>query len=150
MNTKDFVKVLRAVIREEVRSAVRQEVKDILIESLQQAAKPVIDSRPVRQAKPMKNNTPAPKRYSGNSIIDQVLNETKLTSDFRQSPDVSEWPEMNYTTQDLTSHAAPTSIMNMDVEDDFDSLPATAAPSFMKDYSQLMKKADLISQQKQI
>lgn len=154
MNTKDFVKALRAVIREEVRSAVRQEVKDILIESIYQAAKPVTDSKTSRQAKPANHNykapAPTPKKYSGNSIIDQVLSETKLTSDFRQSPDVAEWPEMSYSTQDLAS-STPSSLMSMDIEDDFDQLPSNtqAAPSFMKDYSKLMEKADLISQQKQ-
>jgi hypothetical protein len=144
MNTKDFVKALRAVIREEVRSAVRQEVKELLAESTRRTTKPVI-------AQQAKQPTPA-KKYTGNSIIDQVLNETRLTSDFRQSPEVADWPEMSYNTDSLPSQHIPTSIMDMDAMDDSSyDLPSapSSGPSFMKDYTQLMKKADQVASQKQ-
>lgn len=139
MNTKDFVKALRAVIREEVRAAVRQEVKAILSENTR-AAEPSI--RQQRQAQPLK-------KYTGNSILDQVLNETKLTSDFRQSTDVVYEDFGTFTTEDVKPIPQLTSMMDMDVNDDMGGdLPSvnTSALPFMKDYTALMKKADQISQ----
>lgn len=140
MNTKDFIKALRAVIREEVRSAVRQEVGALLTESKQRSQKPL--NRQVVQPKPQS------KIITGNRILDEVLSETRLTSEFRQSPDVS-YQEMNFTTRDVP--VSQPSMMNMDVSDEsYDDLPqASPALPFMKDYSQLLKKADQIASQKQ-
>lgn len=131
MNTKDFIKALRAVIREEVRAAVRQEVKAILTENT---------SRPKPQQQP--------KRYTGNNILDQVLNETRLTPEFRQSPNV-DYQEFSFTSDQVQPTQPLASMLDMDISDDAgDYLPSanTSALPFMKDYTQLMKKADQISQ----
>lgn len=147
MNTKDFVKALRSVIREEVRSAVREELKSILTES--KTARPV-------QKSTVRYNTQTPvKKYTGNSILDQVLNETKLTSDFKNQSNVgydSDYQDFgSFSTNNVTSQETPTSIMDMDIVDDYESPLPQMDPTmpFMKDYSQLMKKADQISAQKQ-
>ena len=140
MNTKEFVKVLRAVIREEVRAAVRQELKEVLSENVR-TAKQTIQSRP----------QPPAKKITGNPILDQVLNETKLTSDFRQSADVGYDDFGSFTSNNIQAPQMPTSMMEMDIQDDYESPLPEMSPSlpFMKDYSQLMKRADQISSQKQ-
>lgn len=140
MNTKEFVKVLRAVIREEVRAAVKQELAVVLLESKKQ-------TRPITQTRPAPKNTNN-KSITGNPVLDQVLNETKLTSDFRQSADVGYDDFGSFTTNNIQQ---PTSMMEMDVVDDYESpLPDMGSSMpFMRDYSQLLKKADQIAQQKQ-
>lgn len=140
MNTKDFVKVLRAVIREEVRAAVRQEIGSLLTESRIKQPRPL-------QPKPQQSRQPL-KPITGNPILDQVLSETKLTPEFRQSTEVA-YDDFSFTTNDVPVNK--TSIMDMDVsEDTYDNLPeAPSTMPFMKDYSLLLKKADQISAQKQ-
>lgn len=146
MNTKDFVKVLRAVIREEVRSAVRQEMSQILTE-VKKSTKQVDTRKQYSPTKPPINQN---KSITGNPILDQVLNETKLTSEFRQSADVGYDDFGSFTTNTIQSTQS-TSIMDMDVVDDYESpLPdMSSGMPFMKDYTQLMKRADQISSQKQ-
>ncbi len=141
MNTKDFIKALRAVIREEVRAAVRLEMKTILMEAKQQP------QRSATQKPLVQHKQTTTKTITGNPVLDQVLSETTLTSDFRQSADVT-YDEFNFTSKDVS---APLSMMNMDISEDIEQDIPTSAGSlpFMKDYSQLMKKADQIATQKQ-
>jgi hypothetical protein len=137
MNTKEFVKVLRTVIREEVRSAVREELKSVLTES-----------KVKKQPTQTKIQQPQKKSITGNPLLDQVLNETKLTSEFRQSADVGYDDFGSFTTNNI--QATP-SMMDMDIQEEYESPLPEMNPGmpFMKDYSQLMKKADQISQQRQ-
>lgn len=139
MNTKEFVKVLRAVIREEVRTAVRQELSEVLSENKRSLKS--VTQQPIKKT--------ASRPITGNPILDQVLSETKLTSDFRQSADVGYDDFGSFTTNNVPQE--PTSIMDMDIHDDYESpLPdMSSGMPFMKDYSQLLKKADQIAQQKQ-
>ena len=94
-----------------------------------------------------KTQQPQKKSITGNPLLDQVLSETKLTSEFRQSADVGYDDFGSFTTQNIQ----PTSMMDMDIADDYESPLPEMNPGmpFMKDYTQLMKKADQISQQKQ-
>lgn len=141
MNTKEFVKALRSVIREEVRSAVRQEIKEILIESVQQAA-----NVPTKQVQPQVQRQQAYKKYTGNSVLDQVLNETRLTPDFRQSPAVDYEDTVSFTSEDIRPQQTSfMGLMNGDMDSDDLPVSSTSDLPFMKDYSQLLKKADKIS-----
>lgn len=139
MKAKDFIKVLRTVIREEVRLAVRQELKEVLNEN----KKPAINL-PSKQT-----SNQQIKKYTNNPILDQVLNETKLTPDFRQSSNVGYDDIGSFTTNNISSNNS--SIMDIEPTDDYESsLPEMSSTlPFMKDYSQLMKKADQIASQKQ-
>jgi len=141
MNTKEFVKVLRAVIREEVRSAVRQEMSQLLMES-----KPTLRSQQTKQ-QPRKQ----PASLTGNPILDQVLSETKLTSEFRQSADVGYDDFGTFNTNSIPIQQQQASIMDMDVQEDYESPLPEMNPTmpFIKDYTQLMKRADQIASQKQ-
>lgn len=157
MKTKEFITALRKVIREEVRSAVRQEIKDILVESVHRAAdiKPIVQERVVqKQVQPTQQK--AAKKYTGNPVLDQVLSETTLTSDFRSSTNVGydDYQDFGTFTADQVQPSAMPSMMDMDVADDIGGdlnvpVPASSQMPFMKDYSQLLKKADQISAQKQ-
>lgn len=145
MKAKEFISVLRTLIREEVRAAVRQELNEMLTEG-KKTATTQIKSTAVSK-KPLQPT----KKYTGNPVLDQVLNETRLTSDFRQSADVGYDDFGSFTSNNIPSQTMPTSIMDMEINDDYESPLPEMSPSlpFMKDYTQLMKKADQISQQKQ-
>lgn len=135
MKAKDFIKVLRAVIREEVRNAVRHELTQVLTENKKSLSKPSIQQQP--------------KKFTGNSVLDQVLNETRLTSDFRQSSNVGYDDFGSFDTSNINHE--PVSLIDIEPTDSYESpLPEMSSTlPFMKDYSQLMKKADQISTQKQ-
>lgn len=146
MKAKEFISVLRTLIREEVRAAVRQELNEMLTEG----KKSVNATQQIKSIVASKKPTQVTKRYTGNSVLDQVLNETRLTSDFRQSADVGYDDFGSFTTNNVPTQAMP-SMMDMDISEDYESPLPEMSPSlpFMKDYTQLMKKADQIAQQKQ-
>lgn len=145
MKAKEFISVLRTLIREEVRAAVRQELNEVLAEG----KRPV--NTTLKSTQVAKKPTQQTKKYTGNPMLDQVLNETRLTSDFRQPANVGYDDFGSFTTNNIPTQAMPTSMMDMDISDDYESPLPEMSPSlpFMKDYTQLMKKADQIAQQKQ-
>jgi len=141
MSSKSFVKVLRRVIREEVRAAV----KEILTESSTNHKKVMshgIDlhetiERPVRNTK---------KTFSQNPMLNDILNETAGTADFasmREGPLVMQqetFPTMgdvrtsNMVQAPLVQHdtnGRPVDMQNENVAKTIDMIT--------KDYSGLMK-----------
>lgn len=85
MNTKDFIQVLRKLIREEVRAAVRQEVKSLVVETKQQPTK----------------------KY--NNVLEEILAETVLPPSFRDDPAVSmdgdfSTPSQHYQADDTMKY----------------------------------------------
>jgi hypothetical protein len=72
---------LRRIIREEVRSAIKEELQDILVEAVTVASKP--DSVTLNNAP--KELKPEPKKWSfgKNKTLDEMLNQTaqSMTSD---------------------------------------------------------------------
>ena len=150
METKSFFNALRKLIREEVQSAVRTEMKRVLNEQ-RIAPKQVIDhgirmsEQAVRPAKP--------KTFVKDPMLNDLLNETAAAPAIQQ-----EWPtmdfksemaqafggmrsagmDMSYSTpaiapmQDI--NGAPVNINNEKV--------ATVVNAMTKDYSALMKAID--------
>jgi len=112
MKAKEFLSALRTLIREEVRAAVRQELNEILVEN----------KRPKQTMQPTTNKKPiqTTKKYTGNPILDQVLNETRLTSDFRQPANIGYDDFGSFTTNNVPTQAMP-SIMDMDISEDYES-----------------------------
>lgn len=135
MKAKEFINVMRKLIREEVRHAIREELGIIKEQKVNQ----VSEVRKVAPPQPKK-----PKYNTGNRFLDEVLAETVVTRGFgnENAPLVME--ELSYTSEDVPSMS---SILS---EEDVPNspVPTSMAMPFMKDYSQLMKKADQISQNK--
>ena len=130
MKASDFVKILRKVIREEVRTVVQEELK---------AFKPVITevkSKPIQQQpKPQPKRTTPLVTFDG--ALADILNETAQS--MAASPAEEEWPDMNggLMTSEHAQHSRP------QARHDFSGDPTAA---YMKDYSSVMKAADNIAQ----
>lgn len=148
MKASQFVDLLRKVIREEVRSVVKEELKSI---------KPLIAERKaVTQPKPQpqRQRPQAPARtapiVSFDGPLGDLLNET--AQQMYSQPAEEEWPDMNGGA--FTAEDAPMMGLGslLDDEDGFAQPQAARTPTrnfsgdptaaFMKDYSGVMRSAD--------
>jgi len=89
MKADTFVKLLRKVIREEVQAVVREEL-GILLEApdpkpvVAEAKKTTAKNSMVESIKPAKPTQPLkPKTFTNNNILNEILNETATTSDWK-------------------------------------------------------------------
>lgn len=132
MKGSDFIKILRKVIQEEVRTVVKEELKAF--------AKPVIQERRSTAPQPSIQKAKPKRDYplvSANSPLASILKET---ADSMYNEQV-EWPDMNdgpLTSEHAQARGSRQSMVSMDHND-----PTTA---FIKDYSAVMKAADAIQQ----
>ena len=94
MDTKSFVKILRKVIREEVGRAVKQALTEQTINhgqviehgmNLAEIAENPMPRRPI-----------AKKKFSKNSMLNDILNETAATGDFASMMDMPKVSQMDY------------------------------------------------------
>ena len=147
MKASDFVNLMRKVIREEVRSIVREELKTIkpLLKetkstTMQPASIPQVKQKPIQ-----KRTTPI---VSFDGPLGDLLNET-ATSMMNESYQEEEWPDMNGGA--LTADHAQGGVQSMAslsaLMDDDAPLPEAGGYSdptraFMKDYSAVLKAAD--------
>jgi len=138
MNAKNFMLTLRKVIREEVRAAVRQEVKQLL-ESNQKA--PL--TKTTKQVPNQKRHSPV--LFDG--PLSSILNETAESMYSAQNQE--EWQDMSETlTADKAQGFGLSALMNQNTSvDNFTPSNLTGDPTsaFVKDYSAVMKAADKFS-----
>lgn len=85
MKTDTFVKLLRKVVREEVQQVVREEL-GLLLETPEVKKQPVVETKnslisSIKESIPSKPVTPT--QFANNSILNDILNETAMTGDFR-------------------------------------------------------------------
>jgi hypothetical protein len=102
MKADTFIKLLRKVIREEVQNVVREEL-GILLESpksettITEAAKPVVKNSMVESIKPLKPTQPAkPMSFTSNNVLNDILNETVQTGDWRSVVDATSQMAPNF------------------------------------------------------
>jgi hypothetical protein len=102
MKADTFIKLLRKVIREEVQNVVREEL-GILLESpksettITEAAKPVVKNSMVESIKPVKPTQPAkPMSFTSNNVLNDILNETVQTGDWRSVVDATSQMAPNF------------------------------------------------------
>jgi hypothetical protein len=150
MNSKDFIQALRKVIREEVSTAVRTELKQFgptITES-----KRVVNQEPTPTYTTSYKPKPKPKQqFTKNSMLNDILNET---GGFRSenpygamnesvvdySGDFDEWPTMQMGAPMGMSKAA--AIPSVDPEGrpiNPANVPDEVVNAITKDYSALMK-----------
>ena len=146
MNSKEFINTLRKVIREEVQTAVRNELNNILNEGK------VANAQPKMQATKQSYTSTVKKQYVKNSMLNDILNET--TSHRGNGPmammeeeinynDLSEWPTMRQGTRPGIS--AKSVLPTTDLEGrpvNVQALPDEVVNALTKDYSALMKAID--------
>ena len=133
MKTKEFVQVLRKLIREEVQVAVRAELKSFLTENKQQ-----VKQQPASKPTQTRFNT-------GNMTLDEILSETIVPRGFggESGPMVTDYEDFGFTTNNINTN---TSIAGDDALPNFGYGDPTM--QFVKDYSAVLKKADQISGKK--
>lgn len=153
MNSKDFIQVLRKVIREEVQSAVRKELSNLT--SLNEEKAPV---RPSNYTSTVQRPTLKPKRqYVSNPMLNDILNETagftsegpavyleESVNDINYN-DMSEWPTMSNRRMPAPAPTVLTDVNGNRVS--ANQLAQTEAGAAVinavtKDYSALMKAID--------
>ena len=151
MKASDFAKILKEIIRKEVRTVIRQELREAL----------KINKQPVREGGPYEGMsfTPASKEAkaapvpkTGNVGLDGILAETANAVRNGQSAmieDDAAYPDMasQFTADQAQGFGY---MMNQD-----QALPASPAmnpndptAAFMKDYSQVLQKAEAINSRK--
>jgi hypothetical protein len=151
MKASDFAKILKEVIRKEVRTVIRQELREAL----------KTNKQPVREGGPYEGMsfTPASKEAkaapvpkTGNVSLDGILAETANAVRNGQSAmieDDAAYPDM---ASQFTADQAQGFGHMMNAQDIAPPSPAmnpndpTAA--FMKDYSQVLQKAESINSRK--
>lgn len=154
MNSKDFISVLRKVIREEVQTAVRTEL-DKFSSVLYESKKPQVSAPKVpRYTESYKPTTAAQKKqYTSNPTLNELLNDTvgfrgegpKVYMEEQVNyNDFSEWPTMNAnviaaTPQVVTDHDGRRIDMQQLAQTE---AGAAVVDALTKDYSALMKAID--------
>ena len=141
MNTKDFVQVLRKIIKEEVKSAVQEAIRDISTDNLVEhvVSKPQYDYKPKKAVN---------KQFTKDPLLNSLLNETAASSTGipLEQDEYAEWPTMRMN--DLRSNYS--SIMGSPkfVDKPIDATPEGINPkavpeevksALTRDYRSLMK-----------
>ena len=145
MESKNFIKLLRKIIREEVSNAV----KSALNESRTNQVTSNINLSEIVED-PMPNRPVAKKKFTKNKMLNDLLNETASTP---PSQELTDWSTMNFKSEMAESFgtynqsAGPTMPLatkgingepvNMNNEG-----VATAVKAMTRDYSALMKAID--------
>lgn len=152
MNSKDFLQALRKVIREEVQVAVRTELtqfSSVITETKKQPTTTV--SKYTESIKSIAKQ-PVKKSLSKNSVLNDLLNETRGFS--REGPavymeeqidynDFSEWPTMNSRPTPTVSVLTDVNGSKINVAElSQTDAGAAVVNALTKDYSALMKAID--------
>jgi hypothetical protein len=165
MKGLDFIKLMRKVIREEVRQVVREELKaagPILMENRNKVvAKSQPNTKQPTQA--IQHKQPTKPAYSSEIAnlkgpIGDILRETAISLRSNNNVETQDWPDMNsgYQSTPSLQHMNPfgqqslSSILN---DDEMDSEPVAMnsihsndpTAVFMKDYSSVLKSADKLA-----
>tara|TARA_A100001201_G_scaffold29709_8_gene32214 strand:- start:15706 stop:16179 length:474 start_codon:yes stop_codon:yes gene_type:complete len=148
MDTKSFVKILRKVIREEVGKAVKQALTEQTVNhnqviehgmNLAEIAENPMPRRPIAKKK----------KFSKNSMLNDILNETAATGDFAsmmQGPAVSyedDYPQMGPArTSTMVQPNQPMTGINGERVDTSKPEMAAVQKALTRDYSGLIKAMD--------
>lgn len=155
MEGKKFVELLRKVIREEVRTVVKEELKAFkptIVENTTKVSKTTTTTKSVpTQTKRLV--TPPTPQFSG--PLASILAETYEAMQKETPIDDPEaaWPDMNggvVTTSNMPGGmgASMASMMDNDFGSKLNQTSEEGLPPLMRDYSNLLKKADDIANNK--
>jgi len=144
MKTEGFVKLLRKVIREEVRNVIKAELKPILNEVKNK--KHDISLHDVMLSDDTPKQSVAKKQFVKDPILNEMLNQTAATP---SSQEASEWATMNFRSemaQAMGMNNGPAGMqplassgINGEAVDMSNKEVAKTVDNMTKDYSALMK-----------
>jgi len=144
MKSEGFIKLLRKVIREEVRSAVKAELRPLLNEKK-------VDTHTVEQSAAHQPNNPAVKKqFTKNALLNDLLNET---ANAPASQEMIDYSTTNFSSAMGEAIGAPQHVSRPSVPlvtNDINGVPvnmqnenvAKTVGLMTKDYSALMKAID--------
>ena len=140
MKTQGFVKLLRKVIREEVRNVIVKELRPILNEA--NIKKHDINLQEVADVPLQPKQPVAKKQYTTNTALNDILNETANTPP-------AEWNTMNFRSdmaeafgmQSANTPLATKGINGEAIDMNKESVASTVK-AMTRDYSGLMKAID--------
>lgn len=138
MKGSEFIKLLRKVIREEVRDVVREELKSIKPMIIENKTRPTIKQVPSQQKMQQKPH------YTIDGAFSRILKETADSMNSNHATEMEDWPDMNgglMTSEQVTpamNYSAPSNNMQSHSSD--------PTAGLMRDYSAVLKSADAISQ----
>lgn len=134
MKGSEFINLMRKVIREEVRTVVKEELK-ALKPLLMEKQQPTVTKKPTTPAARPQRTQPLV-QFDG--PLKSILEETARS--MQQAPQEEEWPEMNMGM--MTSEDAPSFAGNSNMRAAMSNDPTAV---FIKDYSQVLKTAEQIA-----
>ena len=146
MNSKTFIKVLRKVIREEVRSAVKEIITEQTViknheSQLHEVASDFMPNKPMAKSN-------VKKQYTKNSVLNDLLNETAAQP---ISQELVDWSSTNFKSDMASAYgdmgSSPTAPLatkgiNGEPVNMNNEAVATTVNAMTKDYSALMKAID--------
>jgi hypothetical protein len=149
MNSKEFIKVLRGVIREEVQLAVRTEMKKLLTEDKTNYKKTITHGLELEQMASLQSSKRQDRKtFSKNPMLNDLLNETATLP-------TDEWTTMNFRSEMAQAFGGMPSAGDSNIpfvapNTDLDGRPvnmaneqvAATVNAMTKDYSALMKAID--------
>ena len=145
MSSKSFVKLLRKIIKEEVRGAVREVLNEQKV-NYNQVIEHGMNLSHITE-NPMPNRPVAKKHFTKNSMLNDLLNETANTVPSQEQLD---WNAMNFKSAMTdafgistkpTAPLATTGINGEPINMNNESVASTMN-AMTKDYSALMKAID--------
>jgi len=142
MKGSEFIKLLRKVIREEVRDVVREELKSIKPMIIENKTRPTI--KQVAPQQKMQQKPQQKPQYTIDGAFSRILKETADSMNSNHATEMEDWPDMNgglMTSEQLTpamNYSAPSNNMQSHSSD--------PTAGLMRDYSAVLKSADAISQ----
>tara|TARA_R110000803_G_scaffold74905_2_gene139181 strand:- start:1061 stop:1510 length:450 start_codon:yes stop_codon:yes gene_type:complete len=141
MNPKDFIKILKRVIKDEVRAVIKEELKVL---------KPSINEYSGKTAKTSKDvlrHRPIPKtgQIGIQGILQETANEIRNgTSPTIEMDPTDEWPDINPSgvlqAEDAQGFATMNSMQEVQEEAPY-QLTGTGTDQFVKDYSNTLAKS---------
>ena len=147
METKSFLKLLRKVIREEVQSVVRKELRMVLNEKKvnhKNVIKHGMDLHKVVESP--RDTTAKKKKFVKDNMLNDILNEIALESDFstiRDTPTVYQTDDVDTFASNRNSDIPLTSTgINGEPVNMSNSNVAKTMEAMTRDYSGLIKAID--------
>ena len=139
METKSFVKLLRKVIREEVQSVVRKELKNVINENKTNHNSVINHGLDLHKIAEQDIRGPrAKKQYVKDEMLNDILNETD-----------NPWPEMNFKSEmapEFMERPMPASLASTGINGEPVNMNnkkvVQTVQNMTKDYSALMKAID--------
>jgi hypothetical protein len=145
MNAKNFIDALRKVIKEEVRSAVREEFSKMSLNESKRSTTFKVEDNILQDQYAVKKKPVVKKQLSKNSMINDLLNETAGFGRMDYG-EFDEWPTMQTSMNAMMGSPRQTSMTPMtDTEGrrvNAQELPDHVVSALTKDYSALMKAID--------